>query len=67
MEITFARELVSRITRDDDGAHAVDLLILINGITEPENVIAGVVKRQLYEMTPDFQSHFREYISQLAA
>ena len=67
MEVSLARQLVSQITQNDDGAHANELLILIHGISDPENEVALEVQRMLYEMTPDFQTHFKEYVDQLAA
>lgn len=62
-----AQALVNRITQDDDGAHANDLLQLIHAIADPNSVIAIEVEKYLYSMTPDFQSHFRAYLARLKA
>lgn len=65
LSVAHARELVAEITRADDGAHAVQLLELIHSIADPDNIVAIEVEKQLYSLTPDFQSHFTEYLTKL--
>jgi hypothetical protein len=67
LTIPRARELVTQITQNDDGAHAPELLFLVCGISDPNNETALEVQRMLYAMTSDFQAHFKAYIDKLAA
>jgi hypothetical protein len=62
-----ARELIERIIVDDDGAHAPELLELLNGITDPDNTVALEVKRYLFTFTPEFEASFSNYFERRAA
>jgi len=65
LTVSHARELVTQITQGDDGAHAEQLLELIHGIADPDSIVAMEVEKQLYSLTPDFQSHFAAYLNDL--
>jgi hypothetical protein len=65
LSLNHAHELIERITQGDDGAHAAELLELIHAVADPNNVVAIEVQKHLYSLTPDFQSHFLEYMENL--
>lgn len=44
------QDLVSQITRNDDGAHRAELIELIDSIAEPGNEAAGLAKEFLRSM-----------------
>lgn len=67
LTVSHAHALIDRITQDDDAAHASDLLELICGIADPKNVVAIEVEKHLYSLTPDFHSHFKDYLKKLRA
>lgn len=67
LTIIHAHELIALITKDDDGAHASELLELVCGVADPKSVIAIEVEKHLYSLTPDFQDHFKEYLAKLKA
>jgi hypothetical protein len=67
LSVTRARELVAEITQGDDGAHAQELLELLVGTADPNNIVAMEVEKQLYSLTSDFQSHFAAYLERLRA
>lgn len=59
--------LVDEVTRSDDGAHAAQILELVHGVADPNNIITIEVEKRLYSLTPDFQSHFNAYLTKLVA
>src|SRR5687768_11614340 len=65
LSVAHARELVTEITKGDDGVHAEELLELIIGVADPDNIVAIEIEKQLYSLTPDFQSHFDAYLTKV--
>ena len=67
LSVTRAHELVAEITEENDGAHVDQLLELFHGTSDPNNIVAIEVEKQLYSLTSDFQSHFAAYLERLRA
>lgn len=67
LTLDHAHELLDRLTRSDDGAHVNELLELIHGVADPDNLVAVEVQKRLYAMTVDFQNHFNRYMSKIHA
>lgn len=64
LTVVRAREILSTITQADDGAHATEMLELINGVAE-DDIVAEEVMRFLYTRTSDFEDHFQAFKSLL--
>lgn len=63
ISMSHARNMLQRVTRDDDGAHAEELVRLLHGLTDSENCVAVQMKKELYMLTADFDAHFQAFLS----
>lgn len=60
-----AKELVDQIIGDDDGAHALELLELLHGISDPEHTVGLEAKKQAYLSTEHFESSFKSCLESI--
>ena len=58
-------DLIARITRDDDGAHVIDLLRLLKMTGAEENSTGEQAMKSLYTQTEDFDRHYHDFVSRL--
>lgn len=59
------RELLASITRDDDGAHVIDLIRLLKFSGAIESEIGEEAMKELYSKTEDFNEHFHAFVKRL--
>lgn len=67
LSVARAHELLDALTLHNDGANVPQLLELVCGIADSENVLANEVKKNLYARTSDFETHFAAYMDKLLA
>lgn len=63
--VTRARDIVASITRDDDGAHVVDLMRLLKMSGAEDTIDGEEAMKSLYMQTNDFNEHYEGFKSRL--
>lgn len=54
-------ELITALTRDNDGAYTTELFELVRGVADPENVISDYCLKRLWFLTEDCEKHFQVF------
>lgn len=61
LSITRTRDILTSLTQADDGAHLSELIELVDGISDENDVAADEAMKILFTLTPDFQHSYQAW------